>query len=45
MLEAILALATIVGRCEVGSLGDDLPVGVPFSVVAVEPVPAVVVKR
>ncbi|BBY59580.1 hypothetical protein MSAR_27160 [Mycolicibacterium sarraceniae] len=45
MLEATLALATSIGRCEIGSLSDDFPVTVPFTVVASEPVRAVVVKR
>jgi cytochrome P450 len=45
MLEATLALATIIGRCEIGSLTDDFPVAVPFTVVASEPVRAIVVKR
>ncbi|MBB3753233.1 cytochrome P450 [Mycolicibacterium sp. BK634] len=45
MLEATLALATIIGRCEIGSLTDDFPIAVPFTVVASEPVQAIVVKR
>ncbi|WP_396926244.1 cytochrome P450 [Mycolicibacterium sp.] len=45
MLEATLALATIIGRCEIGSLTDDFPVSVPFTTVASEPVHALVVKR
>jgi cytochrome P450 len=45
MLEATLALATIIGRCEIGSLTDDFPVAIPFTVVAAEPVRAIVVKR
>lgn len=38
MLEATLALATIVDRCEITSLRDDFPVDVPFTAVAAEPV-------
>ena len=45
MLEATLALATIIGRCEIGSLSDDFPVAVPFTTVASGPVRAIVVKR
>ncbi|TXI43276.1 MAG: cytochrome P450 [Mycobacterium sp.] len=45
MLEATLALATIVGRCQIGSLSDDFPFTVPFTTVAGGPVPAMVVKR
>jgi cytochrome P450 len=45
MLEATLALATIVGRCAIGSLTDDFPVAVPFTTVATQPVRAIVVKR
>ena len=45
MLEATLALATIIGRCEIGSLTDEFPVAVPFTTVASEPVYAMVVKR
>jgi cytochrome P450 len=45
MLEATLALATIIGRCEIGSLTDDFPVAVPFTTVASEPVHALVIKR
>jgi cytochrome P450 len=45
MLEATLALATIVGRCQIGSLGDDFPFTVPFTTVAGGPVPAMVLKR
>ena len=42
---ATLALATIVGRCQIGSLGDDFPFTVPFTTVAGGPVPAMVLKR
>ena len=45
MLEATLALATIIGRCQIDALDDDFPVAVPFTVVAAEPVRAVVAKR
>ncbi len=45
MLEATLALATIIGCCEIGSLTDDFPVAVPFTTVASEPVHALVIKR
>ncbi len=45
MLEATVALATIIGRCEIGSLSDDFPVAVPFTTVAAKPVPALVVRR
>jgi len=45
MLEATLALATIVGRCEIDSLYDDFPVLVPFTTVAAVPVLARVGKR
>ena len=45
MLEATLALATIIGRCEIGSLSDEFPVAVPFTTVAAKPVPALVIRR
>ncbi|MCV7179163.1 cytochrome P450 [Mycolicibacterium sphagni] len=45
MLEATLALATIIGRCAIGALTDDFPVAVPFTTVASGPVNAIVVKR
>jgi len=45
MLEATLALATIVKRCEITALADDFPVATPFTTVADAPVPARVVKR
>lgn len=45
MLEATLALATIISRCEITSERESFPVGVPFTTVAVEPVPATVVKQ
>jgi cytochrome P450 len=44
-LEAILALATIIGRCEISALSDEFPVAAPFTVVASRPVRALVVKR
>lgn len=40
MLQATLALATIIGRCEITSLRDDYPVAVRISTVPSEPVPA-----
>jgi cytochrome P450 len=45
MLEAILALATIIGRCEISALSDEFPVAMPFTIVAGQPVRALVVKR
>lgn len=42
MLEATLALATIIGCCELDSLRDDFPVAVPLTAIAAEPVPALV---
>ena len=45
MLEATLALATIIGRCEIHSLTDAFPVSVPFTTVAAAPVPARVIGR
>ncbi len=45
MLEATLALATIVGRCQITSLADEFPVAVPFTTVAAAPVLARVTKR
>lgn len=45
MLEATLALATIIGRCDVVSLVDDFAVKVPFTAVAAAPVTARVSPR
>ena len=45
MLEATLALATIVGRCQITSMADEFPVAVPFTTVAAGPVPVRVGKR
>lgn len=45
MLEATLALSTIIGRCRITSLADDFPVAVPFTTVAAAPVPVRVGKR
>jgi len=45
MLEATLALATIIGRCQITSLADEFPVAVPFTTVAAGPVPVRVGKR
>jgi cytochrome P450 len=38
MLEATLALATIVRRCKIRSLGADFPIAVPFTTVAAAPI-------
>lgn len=40
MLEATLALATIVRRVEIESLSDDFPLAVPFTMVAASPIRA-----
>ena len=40
MLEATLALATIIGRIEIRSTEADFPVAVPFTTVAAAPIPA-----
>ncbi|OBH04119.1 cytochrome P450 [Mycobacterium sp. E2699] len=40
MLEATLALATIIRRVEIDSLEDDFPLAVPFTMVAAAPIPA-----
>lgn len=40
MLEATLALATIIGRIEIRSTEADFPVTVPFTTVAAAPIPA-----
>ena len=45
MLEATLALATIIGRTEIRSLSDDFPVALPFTMVAAAPVLAQVNAR
>ncbi len=45
MLEATLALATLVRAAHVESLHDDFPVETPFTVVAAEPIPARITKR
>lgn len=45
MLEATVALATIIGRCEIVSLVDDFAVKVPFTTVAAAPVTARVCPR
>ena len=45
MLEATLALATIVRRVEIRSLDDDFPLATPFTTVAAEPIRAAVRQR
>jgi hypothetical protein len=45
MLEATLALATIIDRIEIRSLDDDFPVAVPFTTVAAGPIRAHVRAR
>jgi cytochrome P450 len=45
MLEASLALATIIRRTEIHSLRTDFPLAVPFTTVAAEPIPARVRRR
>ncbi|WP_458319090.1 cytochrome P450 [Mycolicibacterium brisbanense] len=45
MLEATLALGTLVREVAVTSLHDDFPVETPFTVVAAEPIPARVTRR
>ena len=45
MLEATLALATIVRRTEIRSLNDDFPLALPFTMVAAGPVRAQVNAR
>ena len=45
MLEATLALATIVRQVDVHSLREDFPLAVPFTTVAAEPIPARVLRR
>lgn len=45
ILEATLALATIIRRTEIHSLRTDFPLAVPFTTVAAEPIPARVQRR
>ncbi len=45
MLEATLALATIVRRVEIESLSDDFPLAVPFTMVAAAPIRATIRLR
>lgn len=45
MLEATLALATIVRDTETTSMADDFPVKVPFTMVAGAPIRAVMRRR
>jgi hypothetical protein len=45
MLEATLALATIVRQVEIRSLDDDFPVATPFTLVAAAPIRAQVQPR
>ncbi len=45
MLEATLALATIIRNTEIHSLGQDFPLAVPFTMVAAAAIPARVHKR
>ena len=45
MLEATLALASIVRRVKLTSLEDDFPLAVPFTMVPGGPIPARVVRR
>ena len=40
MLEATLALATIIRRCEVRSSAEDFPIETPFTTIAAQPIPA-----
>ena len=40
MLEATLALATIIRTAEIASLDDDFPLATPFTVVAAKPIHA-----
>jgi hypothetical protein len=40
MLEATLALATIIRRIEIHSTDHDFPIAVPFTTVAAAPIPA-----
>lgn len=45
MLEATLALATVLRRIEITSVDDDFPVEFPFTLVAAEPIRAMVHRR
>jgi hypothetical protein len=45
MLEAALALATIIRGAEIRSLEDDFPLTVPFTIVPAAPIPARVHPR
>ena len=45
MLEATLALATIIRRIEIHSTADEFPIAVPFTAVAAAPIPARVCAR
>jgi cytochrome P450 len=45
MLEATLALATIIRRTEIRSLNDDFPLALPFTMVAAAPIRAQVKAR
>jgi hypothetical protein len=45
MLEATLALATIIRRTEIRSLNDDFPLALPYTMVAAAPVRAQVNAR
>ncbi|KRD14212.1 cytochrome P450 [Mycobacterium sp. Root265] len=45
MLEATLALATIIRSVEIESLAEDFPLAVPFTMVAAAPIPARVRRR
>jgi hypothetical protein len=45
MLEATLALATIIRRTEINSAEADFPVVAPFTMVAAGPIPASVTSR
>jgi hypothetical protein len=45
MLEATLALATIIRRTEIHSLNDDFPLALPFTLVAAAPIRAQVTAR
>jgi cytochrome P450 len=45
MLEATLALATIIRTVEIDSRSDEFPLAVPFTMVAAEPIPARVRRR
>ena len=45
MLEATLALATIIGRAEIHSLDDDFPLATPFTMVAATPIRALAHRR